>query len=154
MLCPPLLRGSKLAGLLLTMVAPLDSLHRRMLSIRERRLRELTYNGQRCNLKRALNDLYGYTDYANGFEIVDVEVKGRWLWAVREVNTHDASRYEFSEDFPNYVWATDPPVEVVLDAVLCPPDLPQHGGHPGDDAMRALVNAYKPPYFNPRYAYK
>lgn len=155
MLLPPAMRGARIASLMVVLLHPLRRVHRDFALQRDTTLRKLSYNGQTCNLRRMLNDTFGYEDYSQGFKIIDVETVGEYLWCLDTTPRNDMQHviaYNFSEIYP-ITWATITPYSSDTCMVLCPANLPEHGGTAGDARMRALVGKYAALYFNPTYAY-
>lgn len=58
LLLPTFLRKPVLFGYLRALVSPISSLHYKWLRMREDNLKKLSYNSQKCYLRKALNDKY------------------------------------------------------------------------------------------------
>ena len=84
LLLPTFLRRPVLMAWLRAMVYPLQQLHDRHQSARTQRLYELHHTSQICFIKDALNNEFGITDYAAGFEIEDINAPGNWVWIYDE----------------------------------------------------------------------
>lgn len=72
LLLPTFLRKPVLFGYLRALVSPIVSLHYNWSQMRERNLVKLSYNSQKCYLRKALNDYYDQD--ARRITIVDVPV--------------------------------------------------------------------------------
>lgn len=56
LLLPSFMRKPKIFGILKALISPVSSLHYKWFLNRDANLRKLSYNGQRCYLRKALND--------------------------------------------------------------------------------------------------
>lgn len=90
LLLPTFLRRPILISLLRAWMYPLQALHDRHQEARSTRLYELAHTSQTCHIKDALNKEFGVgnhnqqSSYAAGFQIVDNDAKGSWVWVYDE----------------------------------------------------------------------
>jgi len=90
LLLPTFLRRPILISILRAWMYPLQSLHDRHHDARTTRLYELAHTSQTCHIKDALNKEFGVgnydpqSSYAAGFQIVDNNAKGSWVWVYDE----------------------------------------------------------------------
>ncbi len=97
-LLPTFLRQPKMLAIMRAIAQPLVTLSDRRLSIREDTLFQLQHNGQVCYLKDALNHYFGLTDYANGFQIEDVNAQGNYVMAYDETEQLDAMQWVVDDE--------------------------------------------------------
>ena len=103
LLLPTFLRQPVLMAWLRAMAFPLQSLHDRHQAARTQRLYELRHTSQICYIKDALNNEFGITDYANGFEIEDINAPGDWVWIYDEnVDRFDDEQHMLFDD-PTFI---------------------------------------------------
>lgn len=103
LLLPTFLRQPVLMAWLRVMAYPLQQLHDRHQAARTQRLYELRHTSQVCFIKDALNNEFGITDYANGFEIEDINSPGEWVWIYDEnVDRFDDEQHMLFDD-PTYI---------------------------------------------------
>jgi len=103
LLLPTFLRQPVLMAWLRVMAYPLQQLHDRHQAARTQRLYELRHTSQVCFIKDALNNEFGITDYANGFEIEDINSPGEWVWIYDEnVDCFDDEQHMLFDD-PTYI---------------------------------------------------
>lgn len=112
LLLPTFLRQPVLMAWLRAMAFPLQSLHDRHQAARTQRLYELHHTSQICYIKDALNNEFGITDYANGFEIEDINAPGNWVWI------HDENVDRFDDE--QHMLFDDPTFIHDLSAILPP----------------------------------
>ena len=82
LLLPTFLRRPVLFGLLRAAVYPVTMLYERFCEARREHIYRLTHNGQVCYLRACLND--HFKSNMGMFDIISVERKGEWLFAVTE----------------------------------------------------------------------
>ncbi|MGM9783144.1 MAG: hypothetical protein ACI3ZV_06615 [Paludibacteraceae bacterium] len=124
LLLPTFLRRPVLMAWLRAMAYPLQQLHDRHQSARTQRLYELHHTSQICFIKDALNNEFGITDYADGFEIDDINAQGEWVWAFDEKVDRFDDEQHMLYDTPTFVHdisAILPPTSAFF--VLVPPSI-------------------------------
>lgn len=85
LLLPTFLRQPLMIALLRTLMHPIQEIHDRHHTARDKRLYDLEHTSQICYIKDALNKEFQITDYSAGFEIEDINAKGNWLTAYDEI---------------------------------------------------------------------
>ncbi|MBE6331692.1 MAG: hypothetical protein E7070_05250 [Bacteroidales bacterium] len=145
MTLPIVLRQPSLVALVRVLVAPLHTLQGKHRKAEADRLHRLSLNGQVCRLKTALNETFGLTDYATGFQIADIDASGSYLWAYDEGIERWQDRHLFIPDT-----AADAPMlwnsaEITADTVsfyiIVPPSVPFTDANV--TLIRAVANAYR-----------
>ena len=142
LLLPTFLRRPVLMAWLRAMVYPLQQLHDRHQSARTQRLYELHHTSQICFIKDALNNEFGITDYAAGFEIDDINAPGNWIWVYDEnVERFDDEQHMLFDD-PTWIHDTSsilPPTSAFT--VLVPKHI--EIDETNDARIRSVVNKYR-----------
>ena len=142
LLLPTFLRRPVLMAWLRAMVYPLQQLHDRHQSARTQRLYELRHTSQICFIKDALNNEFGITDYANGFEIEDINAPGDWVWIYDEnVDRFDDEQHMLFDD-PTFIHdksAILPPTSAFF--VLVPQSITID--ETNEARIRSIVNKYR-----------
>ena len=142
LLLPTFLRRPVLMAWLRAMVYPLQQLHDRHQSARTQRLYELRHTSQICFIKDALNNEFGITDYAIGFEIKDINAPGNWVWIYDEnVERFDDEQHMLFEE-PTWIHDTSsilPPTSAFT--VLVPAHITID--ETNDARIRSIVNKYR-----------
>ena len=142
LLLPTFLRQPVLMAWLRAMAFPLQSLHDRHQAARTQRLYELRHTSQICYIKDALNNEFGITDYANGFEIEDINAPGDWVWIYDEnVNRFDDEQHMLFDDptFIHDLSAILPPTSAFF--VLVPQSVTLDETNRA--RIRSIVNKYR-----------
>lgn len=142
LLLPTFLRQPVLMAWLRAMAFPLQSLHDRHQAARTQRLYELRHTSQICYIKDALNNEFGITDYANGFEIEDINAPGNWVWIYDEnVDRFDDEQHMLFDDptFIHDLSAILPPTSAFF--VLVPQSVTL--GETNRARIRSIVNKYR-----------
>lgn len=142
LLLPTFLRQPVLMAWLRAMAFPLQSLHDRHQAARTQRLYELRHTSQVCYIKDALNNEFGITDYANGFEIEDINAPGEWVWIYDEnVDRFDDEQHMFFDDptFIHNISAILPPTSAFF--VLVPQSITID--ETNEARIRSIVNKYR-----------
>lgn len=142
LLLPTFLRQPVLMAWIRAMVYPLQQLHDRHQAARTQRLYELRHTSQICFIKDALNNEFGITDYADGFEIEDINAKGNWIWVYDEnvERFYDEQHMLFEE--PTWIHDTSsilPPTSAFT--VLVPKHI--EIDETNDARIRSVVNKYR-----------
>lgn len=83
-LLPTFLRRPTIISLLHAWMTPIQAAHDRLQAKREEHLYELHHTSQTCHIKAALNREFGISDYADGFEIEDINADGNWKMVYSE----------------------------------------------------------------------
>lgn len=142
LLLPTFLRMPVLMAWLRAMVYPLQQLHDRHQAARTQRLYELRHTSQICFIKDALNNEFGITDYADGFEIEDINAKGNWIWVYDEnVERFDDEQHMLFDE-PTWIHDTSsilPPTSAFT--VLVPKHI--EIDETNDARIRSVVNKYR-----------
>ena len=142
LLLPTFLRRPVLMAWLRAMVYPLQQLHDRHQSARTQRLYELHHTSQICFIKDALNNEFGITDYAAGFEIEDINAPGKGIWVYDEnVERFDDEQHMLFDD-PTWIHDTSsilPPTSAFT--VLVPKHI--EIDETNDARIRSVVNKYR-----------
>ena len=142
LLLPTFLRRPVLMAWLRAMVYPLQQLHDRHQAARTQRLYELHHTSQICFIKDALNNEFGITDYATGFEIEDINAKGNWIWVYDEnVERFDDEQHMLFDE-PTWIYDTSsilPPTSAFT--VLVPKHI--EIDETNDARIRSVVNKYR-----------
>lgn len=142
LLLPTFLRRPVLMAWLRAMVYPLQQLHDRHQAARTQRLYELHHTSQICFIKDALNNEFGITDYADGFEIEDINAKGNWIWVYDEnVERFDDEQHMLFDE-PTWIHDTSsilPPTSAFT--VLVPKHI--EIDETNDARIRSVVNKYR-----------
>ena len=124
------------------MVYPWQQLHDRHQSARTQRLYELRHTSQICFIKDALNNEFGITDYADGFEIDDINAQGEWVWVFDEkVDRFDDEQHMLFDE-PTWIHDTSsilPPTSAFT--VLVPKHI--EIDETNDARIRSVVNKYR-----------
>ena len=124
------------------MVYPLQQLHDRHQAARTQRLYELRHTSQICFIKDALNNEFGITDYATGFEIEDINALGNWIWVYDEnVERFDDEQHRLFDE-PTWIHDTSsilPPTSAFT--VLVPKHI--EIDETNDARIRSVVNKYR-----------
>lgn len=124
------------------MVYPLQQLHDRHQAARTQRLYELRHTSQICFIKDALNNEFGITDYATGFEIEDINALGNWIWVYDEnVERFDDEQHMLFDE-PTWIHDTSsilPPTSAFT--VLVPKHI--EIDETNDARIRSVVNKYR-----------
>lgn len=142
LLLPTFLRQPVLMAWLRAMAFPLQSLHDRHQAARTQRLYELRHTSQICYIKDALNNEFGITDYANGFEIEDINAPGDWVWIYDEnVDRFDDEQHMLFDDptFIHNLSAILPPTSAFF--VLVPQSVTLDETNRA--RIRSIVNKYR-----------
>ena len=142
LLLPTFLRRPVLMAWLRAMVYPLQQLHDRHQSARTQRLYELRHTSQICFIKDALNNEFGITDYATGFEIEDINAPGNWVWVYDEnVDRFDDEQHMLFDDptFIHNISAILPPTSAFF--VLVPQSITID--ETNEARIRSIVNKYR-----------
>lgn len=142
LLLPTFLRQSVLMAWLRAMAHPLQEIHDRHQAARTQRLYELRHTSQVCYIKDALNNEFGITDYANGFEIEDINAPGEWVWIYDEnVDRFDDEQHMLFEDptFIHNISAILPPTSAFF--VLVPQSITID--ETNEARIRSIVNKYR-----------
>ncbi len=142
LLLPTFLRQSVLMAWLRAMAHPLQEIHDRHQAARTQRLYELRHTSQVCYIKDALNNEFGITDYANGFEIEDINAPGEWVWIYDEnVDRFDDEQHMLFEDptFIHNISAILPPTSSFF--VLVPQTIVID--ETNEARIRSIVNKYR-----------
>lgn len=142
LLLPTFLRRPVLMAWLRAMVYPLQQLHDRHQAARTQRLYELHHTSQICFIKDALNNEFGITDYAAGFEIEDINAPGNWIWVYDEnVERFDDEQHMLFDE-PTWIHDTAsilPPTSAFT--VLVPKHI--EIDETNDARIRSVVNKYR-----------
>ena len=142
LLLPTFLRQPVLMAWLRAMAYPLQQLHDRHQAARTQRLYELRHTSQICFIKDALNNEFGITDYANGFEIEDINAPGEWVWIYDEnVDRFDDEQHMLFDD-PTFIHdksAILPPTSAFF--VLVPQSITID--ETNEARIRSIVNKYR-----------
>ena len=142
LLLPTFLRQPVLMAWLRAMAYPLQQLHDRHQAARTQRLYELRHTSQICFIKDALNNEFGITDYANGFEIEDINAPGDWVWIYDEnVERFDDEQHMLFDD-PTFIHdksAILPPTSAFF--VLVPQSITID--ETNEARIRSIVNKYR-----------
>lgn len=142
LLLPTFLRQPVLMAWLRAMAFPLQQLHDRHQAARTQRLYELHHTSQICFIKDALNNEFGITDYATGFEIEDINAPGNWVWIYDEnVERFDDEQHMLFEE-PTWIHDTSsilPPTSAFT--VLVPKHI--EIDETNDARIRSIVNKYR-----------
>lgn len=142
LLLPTFLRQPVLMAWLRAMAYPLQQLHDRHQAARTQRLYELRHTSQICFIKDALNNEFGITDYANGFEIEDINAPGDWVWIYDEnVDRFDDEQHMLFDD-PTFIHdksAILPPTSAFF--VLVPQSITID--ETNEARIRSIVNKYR-----------
>ena len=142
LLLPTFLRRPVLLAWLRAMVYPLQQLHDRHQAARTQRLYELRHTSQICFIKDALNNEFGITDYATGFEIEDINALGNWIWVYDEnVERFDDEQHRLFDE-PTWIHDTSsilPPTSAFT--VLVPKHI--EIDETNDARIRSVVNKYR-----------
>ena len=142
LLLPTFLRRPVLMAWLRAMVYPLQQLHDRHQAARTQRLYELHHTSQICFIKDALNNEFGITDYATGFEIEDIDAPGNWIWVYDEnVERFDDEQHMLCDE-PTWIHDTSsilPPTSAFT--VLVPKHI--EIDETNDARIRSVVNKYR-----------
>lgn len=142
LLLPTFLRRPVMMAILRVFMYPLQSLHDQHQAARTQRMYELRHTSQICYIKDALNNEFGITDYASGFEIQDINAPGNWVWAYDEgVDRFDDEQHML---FDNPTWIHDyaailPPTSAFT--VLVPAQITID--ETNDARIRSIVNKYR-----------
>lgn len=142
LLLPTFLRQPVLMAWLRAIAFPLQSLHDRHQAARTQRLYELRHTSQICYIKDALNNEFGITDYANGFEIEDINAPGNWVWIYDEnVDRFDDEQHMLFDDptFIHDLSAILPPTSAFF--VLVPQSVTLDETNRA--RIRSIVNKYR-----------
>lgn len=142
LLLPTFLRQPVLMAWLRAMAYPLQQLHDRHQAARTQRLYELRHTSQVCYIKDALNNEFGITDYANGFEIEDINAPGEWVWIYDEnVDRFDDEQHMLFDDptFIHNISAILPPTSAFF--VLVPQSIAID--ETNEARIRSIVNKYR-----------
>ena len=142
LLLPTFLRQPVLMAWLRAMAYPLQQLHDRHQAARTQRLYELRHTSQVCYIKDALNNEFGITDYANGFEIEDINAPGEWVWIYDEnVDRFDDEQHMLFDDptFIHNLSAILPPTSAFF--VLVPQSITID--ETNEARIRSIVNKYR-----------
>ena len=142
LLLPTFLRQPVLMAWLRAMAYPLQQLHDRHQATRTQRLYELRHTSQICFIKDALNNEFGITDYANGFEIEDINAPGEWVWIYDEnVDRFDDEQHMLFDDptFIHNISAILPPTSAFF--VLVPQSITID--ETNEARIRSIVNKYR-----------
>ena len=142
LLLPTFLRRPVLMAWLRAMAYPLQQLHDRHQAARTQRLYELRHTSQICFIKDALNNEFGITDYANGFEIEDINAPGEWVWIYDEnVDRFDDEQHMLFDDptFIHNISAILPPTSAFF--VLVPQSITID--ETNEARIRSIVNKYR-----------
>ena len=142
LLLPTFLRQPVLMAWLRAMAHPLQELHDRHQAARTQRLYELRHTSQICYIKDALNNEFGITDYANGFEIEDINAPGEWVWIYDEnVDRLDDEQHMLFDDptFIHDLSAILPPTSAFF--VLVPQSIVID--ETNEARIRSIVNKYR-----------
>ena len=142
LLLPTFLRQPVLMAWLRAMAYPLQQLHDRHQAARTQRLYELRHTSQICFIKDALNNEFGITDYANGFEIEDINAPGEWVWIYDEnVDRFDDEQHMLFDDptFIHNISAILPPTSAFF--VLVPQSITID--ETNEARIRSIVNKYR-----------
>jgi hypothetical protein len=102
LLLPTFLRKPNLFGYIKALLSPVDSLHYNWKLMREANLNKLSYNGQKCYLRKALND------------IADFELRRIYI---NEVPVLD----------PNYLYQPEENLDFYLDTMFLDLDYSEQG---------------------------
>lgn len=142
LLLPTFLRQPVLMAWLRALAYPLQQLHDRHQAARTQRLYELRHTSQVCFIKDALNNEFGITDYANGFEIEDINAPGEWVWIYDEnVDRFDDEQHMLFDD-PTFIHdksAILPPTSAFF--VLVPQSITID--ETNEARIRSIVNKYR-----------
>lgn len=142
LLLPTFLRRPVLMAWLRAMVYPLQQLHDRHQAARTQLLYELRHTSQICFIKDALNNEFGITDYAAGFEIEDINAPGNWIWVYDEnVERFDDEQHMLFDE-PTWIHDTSsilPPTSAFT--VLVPKHI--EIDETNDARIRSVVNKYR-----------
>ena len=142
LLLPTFLRQPVLMAWLRAMAYPLQQLHDRHQAARTQRLYELRHTSQICFIKDALNNEFGITDYANGFEIEDINAPGEWVWIYDEnVERFDDEQHMLFDEptFIHNISAILPPTSAFF--VLVPQSITID--ETNEARIRSIVNKYR-----------
>ena len=145
MTLPIVLRQPSLVALVRVLVAPLHTLQGQHRKAVADRMHRLELNGQVCRLKMALNEAFDLTDYADGFQIEDIDAQGEWQWAYDEGVARWEDRHlivpDASADAP-LLWDTEEvTAETVSFYVIVPASVPLTEAN--RLRIRAIVNTYR-----------
>ena len=142
LLLPTFLRRPVLMAWLRAMVYPLQQLHDRHQAARTQRLYELRHTSQICFIKDALNNEFGITDYATGFEIEDISALGTGICVYDEnVERFDDEQHMLFDE-PTWIHDTSsilPPTSAFT--VLVPKHI--EIDETNDARIRSVVNKYR-----------
>lgn len=142
LLLPTFLRRPVLMAWLRAMVYPLQQLHDRHQAARTQLLYELHHTSQICFIKDALNNEFGITDFAAGFEIEDINAPGNWVWIYDEnVERFDDEQHMLFDE-PTWIHDTSsilPPTSAFT--VLVPKHI--EIDETNDARIRSVVNKYR-----------
>lgn len=142
LLLPTFLRQPVLMAWLRAMAHPLQEIHDRHQAARTQRLYELRHTSQVCYIKDALNNEFGITDYANGFEVEDINAPGEWVWIYDEnVDRFDDEQHMLFDDptFIHNISAILPPTSAFF--VLVPQSITID--ETNEARIRSIVNKYR-----------
>ena len=142
LLLPTFLRQPVLMAWLRAMAYPLQQLHDRHQAARTQRLYELRHTSQVCYIKDALNNEFGITDYANGFEIEDINAPGEWVWIYDEnVDRFDDEQHMLFDDptFIHNISAILPPTSAFF--VMVPQSITID--ETNEARIRSIMNKYR-----------
>ena len=124
LLLPTFLRQPVIMSLFRVLMRPIQQLHDRHQTFRTQLMYELWHTGQICHIKEALNNEFGITDYADGFEIDDINAQGEWVWVFDERVDRFDDEQHMMFDTPTFVHdisAIMPPTSSFF--VLVPPSI-------------------------------
>lgn len=142
LLLPTFMRQPVLMAWFRAMAHPLQQLHDHHHAARKQRLYELHHTSQVCFIKEALNNKFGITDYANGFEIEDINAPGNWVWIFDEnVDLFDDEQHMLFDDptFIHDMSAILPPTSSFF--VLVPQTIVID--ETNEALIRSIVNKYR-----------
>lgn len=148
LLLPTFLRRPVMMAMLRVLMYPLQSLHDQHQAARTQRLYELHHTSQICYIKDALNNAFDITDYADGFEIENIDAVGQWVWLYDEKdgegNVIDKYRDGNHKLFDNPTFVHD--ISSILQTtssfwVKVPPGIELNEGNKA--LIRSIVNKYR-----------